>query len=323
MTESVAETNLSATGADVLRRKGKSFYWAGQLLTAEQLESAADLYQICRNIDDLVDEASTPNQAMAAERQLGEFHQALISRPTLADEPPNLYHQAELLLGEYPMALSALGDLVDTVRRDLDLVRVADQAELLRYCYGVAGTVGVMMTCLLNAREREKALPHAIDLGIAMQLTNISRDVLEDAQLNRLYLPADGAAGTIAPEDIVAGNRVARHSAWLGVRDLLDLSEAYYRSGWQGLGYLPFRARLAIAVAAKVYRQIGRQILQRGEQRYWQGRCVVGSAEKLRVSVGAVVQLAAGAISRQPIRHDHALHQGLTTSLKLRQPEKR
>jgi phytoene synthase len=323
MTESVAETNLSVTGADVLRRKGKSFYWAGQLLTAGQLESAADLYQICRSIDDLADEASTPAQAIAADRQLGEFHQALISRPTWVDENPSLYQQAALLLGEHPLALSALGDLVDTVRRDLDLVRVADQAELLRYCYGVAGTVGVMMTCLLNAREREKALPHAIDLGIAMQLTNISRDVLEDAHLNRLYLPADGAMSAIAPEDIVSGNRVARHSAWLGVRDLLDMSETYYRSGWQGLGYLPLRARLAIAVAAKVYRQIGRQILQRGEQRYWQSRCVVGAAEKLRVSAGAVVQLAAGAINRQPIRHDHTLHQNLTTSLKLHQPEKR
>lgn len=232
---------------------------------------------------------------------------------------------------EYAVVAAACCELIhnaslvhdDLLDGDLDLVRVADQAELLRYCYGVVGTVGVMMTCLLNAREREKALPHAIDLGIAMQLTNISRDVLEDAHLNRLYLPADGAGGTITPEDIVAGNRDARHQAWLGVRNLLGMSEAYYRSGWHGLGYLPFRARLAIAVAAKVYRQIGRQILQRGEQRYWQSRCVVGSAEKLRVSVAAVVQLAAGAINRQSIRHDHELHQGLITSLKLRQPEKR
>ncbi|MCL1483320.1 MAG: squalene/phytoene synthase family protein [Marinobacter sp.] len=88
MTDSVAETTRTATGADVLRRKGKSFYWAGQLLTAEQLESAAGLYQICRSIDDLADEASTPAQAMAADRQLGEFHQALMSRPTLTDEKP-------------------------------------------------------------------------------------------------------------------------------------------------------------------------------------------------------------------------------------------
>ena len=132
MTESVAEKNLSVSGADVLRRKGKSFYWAGQLLTAEQLESAAGLYQICRNIDDLADEASTPVQAMAADRQLGEFHQALVSRPTPTDETPVLYQQTALVLGEHPLALSALGDLVDTVRRDLDLVRVTSQAELLR-----------------------------------------------------------------------------------------------------------------------------------------------------------------------------------------------
>lgn len=311
----------STTGAEVLRRKGKSFYWAGQLLTTEQFRSASDLYRLCRNIDDLADEASTLTQVKVANQQLAEFHQALTSRPIVADNTSTLYQQAESLLGEHPLALSALGDLVDTVRQDLDLVRVGNQAELLRYCYGVAGTVGVIMTCLLNAREREKALPHAIDLGIAMQLTNISRDVLEDAYLNRLYLPSDGVAGTITPEDIVAGNRIARHKAWLGVRDLLGVAETYYQSGWQGLDYLPFRARLAIAVAAKVYRQIGRQILHRGEQRYWQSRCVVSSTEKLRVSVAAVVQLAAGTINRKSFEHDPALHQGLNTNLELRKPE--
>lgn len=323
MTGSVVAADLSGTGAEVLRRKGKSFYWAGQLLTGAQLERAADLYRLCRNIDDLADEASTTAQKIAAERQLWELQEALTSRPPPADGKTVLYQQAESLLGAHPLALSALADMVDTVRQDLGPVRFSGHAELLRYSYGVAGTVGVMMTCLLNAREREQALPHAIDLGIAMQLTNISRDVLEDAYLNRLYLPADGVAGMLAPKDIVAGDPLARHRAWLGVQELLGIAEVYYRSGWQGLGYLPFRARVAIAVAAKVYREIGQRILRNGEKHYWQSRCVVGPAQKLKVSVAAVVQLAGGAINRQPVRHDPALHQGLNTCLDLHRPEKR
>jgi phytoene synthase len=313
----------AGAGAEVLRRKGKSFYWAGQLLTGAQLDRAADLYRLCRNIDDLADEASTPAETLSADRQLRELHEALVSKRSLTDEKTALYEQAESLLGTDPMALNALADLVDTVRQDLGPVRLADRAELLRYGYGVAGTVGVMMTCLLKARERKEALPHAIDLGIAMQLTNISRDVLEDAHLNRMYLPANGVAGHLAPEDIIAGDQVARHRAWLGVRELLGIAEIYYRSGWQGLGYLPSRSRMAIAVAAKVYREIGQQILRRGEERYWQSRCVVGPAQKLKASAGAFVQLAAGAISRHPVRHDPALHQSLSIRFDLRPQEQR
>jgi phytoene synthase len=321
MSTSAIEPDVEAVGTDVLRRKGKSFYWAGQLLTGSQLERAANLYRLCRTIDDLADEASTPLETISADRQLRELHEALVSKHAPAGEKTALYQQAESLLGSDPIALGALADLVDTVRQDLSCVRLIDHAELLRYSYGVAGTVGVMMTCLLNAREQKQALPHAIDLGIAMQLTNISRDVLEDAHLSRLYLPANGMAGSLAPEDLIAGDQMARHRAWLGVRELLGIAEIYYRSGWQGLGYLPFRSRLAIAVAAKVYREIGQKILRRGEAHYWQSRCVVGPAQKLKASAEALVQLALGAISRHPVRHDPALHQSLRIHFDLHQQE--
>lgn len=292
------------TGAEVLRRKGKSFYWAGQLLSGPQLERAAELYQLCRKIDDLADEATTPAQVETADYKLGELHQALITRlgPTPSSSP--LYQQAEGLLGSDPVAMDALADLVQTARQDLGAVRVGDRDELIRYCYGVAGTVGIMMTCLLGARDREQALPHAVDLGIAMQLTNIARDVLEDAYLDRVYLPAGGPAGALAPEKIVAGDEPARHRAWLGVCDLLDTAESYYFSGWRGLEYLPFRARLAIAVAARVYRAIGKRILQRGEKDYWQNRCVVGPMQKFRESVVALAALAFGRFTRSARNSD-------------------
>jgi phytoene synthase len=317
MSETIAEGSLAATNTEVLRRKGKSFYWAGQLLTEQQLNNAAQLYQLCRNIDDIADEAVTVAQVKAADKQLGEFHQALVAKPMASATTSLLYQQAQSLFDVQPLALHALADLVNTVRQDLQLVRVSEHAALLRYCYGVAGTVGVMMTCLLGARQREKALPHAIDLGIAMQLTNISRDVLEDAHLNRMYLPADGIAGVIAPDAIIAANTLARHNAWLGVVDLLNLAEKYYKSGWQGLGYLPFRARLAIAVAAKVYRQIGQQILQKGEQQYWQSRSVIGLVQKLKLTVVALFQVALAAVSRQTTAHNKALHYHLNSSVKL------
>lgn len=287
------------SGADVLRRKGKSFYWAGQLLSGPQLERAGELYQLCRNIDDLADEATTPAQAQTADHRLRRLRESLVSGAVPDGSEKALYQQAEALLGNEPVAVNALVDLVDTVRQDLSVVRMASQGQLLNYCYGVAGTVGVMMTCLLGARDQAAALPHAVDLGIAMQLTNISRDVLEDAHLGRVYLPIEGAAGRLAPEQLIKGDPQARHRAWLGVCELLEAAENYYASGWRGLGYLPFRARLAIAVAARVYRAIGQRIRQRGEQRYWQGRCVVGPGRKLLESMEALVLLAVGSAGRQ------------------------
>ncbi|MFO7788084.1 MAG: squalene/phytoene synthase family protein, partial [Halospina sp.] len=192
------------------------------MLRGDQLASAAGLYSLCRGIDDLADEAVTPSQRVYAGDQLQALNEALAH-----DNPPTeplkpVYEQARDLLGGDPVAMEALQELIATVQQDLNPVHMTDHAELLQYCYGVAGTVGIMMGCLLGAEPRARALPHAIDLGIAMQMTNIARDVLEDAELGRIYLPAQGAAGTLHPGALVRGDVSSRHKAWLGVRELLS-----------------------------------------------------------------------------------------------------
>ena len=113
--------------------------------------------------------------------------------------------------------------------------------------------------------DDEQALGHAIDLGIAMQLTNIARDVLEDAEMGRRYLPASWV-GDLAPEQIVVLAKTPNDDAAVTVTNavsrLLTLADAYYKSGIAGLSYLPLRAHISIAVAALVYRQIGVQLAQ-------------------------------------------------------------
>lgn len=302
-------------GTEVLRRNGRSFYWAGQLLSGEQMARAANLYSLCRGIDDLADDALTDSEKFRAQQKLSRLEQALAEGRPPGGELDAVYLQAHQLVAGEPLALGALRDMIGTVQQDLEPVRVSSHPELLQYAYGVAGTVGVMMTCLLGARNRSRALPHAIDLGIAMQLTNMARDVLEDAHLGRVYLPASGAAGALAPEALVEGCPRSRNLAWRGVSELLLLAESYYRSGWQGLAYLPLRARLAIAVAARVYREIGQQILRRGEQCYWQRRSVVSPGLKLWVSAKALMQLMGEPMSPQRSYHDPDLHSGLDTCL--------
>ncbi len=305
----------SSTSAEVLRRNGRSFHWAGQLLSGHQLTNAASLYSLCRRIDDLADEAVTPSQRKSAGEQLQALNRALAQGEPPAEPLQPLYEQACELLAEDPVGLQALKELISTVQQDLKPVQLADQTELLQYCYGVAGTVGVMMSCLLGAEPRARALPHAIDLGMAMQMTNIARDVQEDAELGRVYLPAQGAAGALDPGALMDGHAPSRHQAWLGARELLAHAEAYYASGWQGLQYLPPRPRLAIAVAARLYREIGRRILRRGEATYWRGRSVVGPLRKVQVSLMTVVRLALAPPANTGSEHDARLHLGLTTCL--------
>jgi phytoene synthase len=303
----------------VLRRHGRSFYWAGQLLSPAQLEQAAGLYTLCRKIDDLADEATDDHGKAQADRLLSTLVQALRikqmpAEPLLAE----IYAPAQQLLADEPLACQALQDLIATMRTDLQQVRVTRLVDLVQYCYGAAGTVGVMMTHLLDAESRELALPHAIDLGIAMQMTNIARDVLEDAYLDRVYLPVSDGANGMSPQALIEDSGDARHSAWLGVCELLANAEAYYDSGRRGLGYLPLRPRLAIAVAADVYRDIGRQILHRGEAAYWQQRSVVSKPRKALLSALALGRLLVSnrvVGSKLQNQHKRQLHEGLLTCL--------
>ena len=170
---------------------------------------------------------------------------------------------------------------------DQNPTAVIDEAELLRYCHAVAGTVGLMMCRVLNCNE-PRADSFAIDLGIAMQLTNISRDVLEDAQMNRRYLPASWANFT--PEQIAEAGVNCQQPVAQAIDRLLDLSEQYYASAQLGIRLLPFRSRLAIAIALRVYRQIG-WVLKRRKMVWWRERVMVTSFEKVWLSLRSISDL--------------------------------
>ena len=143
-------------------------------------------------------------------------------------------------------------ELIAGMASDAETVRVADEAELLRYCYRAAGTVGLMMCRVLDARE-PAAAAHAVDLGIAMQLTNLCRDVADDARMGRRYLPAS-LVGDLPPGDLIEPSPALRPKVRAAVARLLALAELYYASGEAGLPFLPVRARAGILVAGRVYR---------------------------------------------------------------------
>ncbi|MGB1176241.1 MAG: phytoene/squalene synthase family protein, partial [Candidatus Puniceispirillaceae bacterium] len=216
------------------------------------------------------------------------------------------------LMAEKRFPAEVLVALIDGLLEDqLDMVALADEAALLRYAYRVAGTVGLLMCHVLDCHA-PAARAHAIDLGIAMQLTNIARDVLEDADMNRRYIPGDWVGGA-TPADILAAAQAPGSDVHADVTNavarLLDIAETFYASGAQGYRYLPWRAHLSIAIAARVYRQIGVQLLATGCA-WHQGRQVTSGTTKLRCSAVALASLGTRFGAAEGC-HDQRLHLAL------------
>jgi 15-cis-phytoene synthase len=284
----------------ILATHARSFRWAAAFLPADRRDDAAVLYAFCRAADDAVDEAPNRDQAAAA---LGELAHGID-----AGGPPVASALREVSLRR-GIALDAARQLVEGLSGDLEPVCIADDEALLRYCYHAAGTVGVLMSPLLGVGDPH-ALPHAVDLGIAMQLTNICRDVAEDAARGRVYLPRRRLerAGT-SPEAILAGRAEPDRVAAV-VLDLLDLADDYYRSADAGMRFISARARLAIVVASRIYRAIGWRLRRAGGDAL-AGRTVVPGYEKLLwVFVAIAIWLSMG-LSRRHQAHRAELHRAL------------
>ena len=267
----------------VLAFRARSFRWASAFLSQAQRQRVAGLYAFCRAVDDLVDADWVSPEA---KRDLDRLQAALSAEPNGESLWPEGYLWFRELCIENGIDFAVVRDLLLGMRSDLDLVRVQSDQELLRYCYRAAGTVGLMMCSVLGVRD-PRALRHAVHLGIAMQLTNISRDVREDADAGRVYLPAERlAAYGVASEQLVEG--VADPEAVsLVVSDVLGLAERYYRSGDAGMRFLPARARWAVLVASRLYRGIGRRLRRRNASNPLRGRVVVPWFEKVGLVTAA------------------------------------
>lgn len=280
---------------NVLAQHGKSFRFAGRFLGRQQLKDCARLYRFCRFIDDLVDESTNP---AFMRTQLKRIQQD-IERGQSHD--PVLHDFIDLSIG-YNMDQAVINELINGIASDLNSVLVGDTTQLLRYCYRVAGTVGLLMCDVLGVTDA-RARAHAIDLGIGMQLTNIARDVREDAAIGRRYIPADWI-GAISPRILIESDSPLGGTLSFGVKRLLLMAEGYYCSGQQGLRYLPSRARLAIAIAANVYREIG-SVLREIDFDIWGGRARVSFFRKIRVAIATTL----GQFRQQPYApHDQKLH---------------
>lgn len=278
MSGTLSHSEAAEHADTVLSNKGRSFHWARHLLGKKHAERATRLYAFCRYLDDLADEASCTSVARAKIESARE--EILCGRSLDASLSDGL-----ALAQECAIPIGPILDLVSGTSSDLERVRIRDLDELTRYCYRVAGTVGLMM-CRVLGVESPAAFPHAIDLGMAMQLTNICRDVVEDAVMGRRYIPAT-LVGDLSPEELIHPDSVVRAKVTAAIITLLQLADKYYKSGEAGLCYLPLRARGAILVASRVYRGIGTALLARKGD-CWSERSMVSPREKAFLSLAAL-----------------------------------
>ncbi|MFK7989477.1 MAG: phytoene/squalene synthase family protein [Sandaracinaceae bacterium] len=240
-----------------LARGSKSFAAASRLLPSRLRDPVAAFYAFCRVSDDAVDESDNPKAALAAlEKRLDK-----IMAGTPSSHPAD--RGLSWVVTSHDLPRAPLDALLEGYAWDVEGRRYRTVAELRGYCARVASSVGVFMTRLMGVRD-PAVLARAADLGVAMQLTNIARDVGEDARAGRLYLPTEDLVHEgIDPDAWLADPRFDSRVGVVVCR-LLDHAEGLYRRSERGVPYLPKDCRLAIAAARYIYADIGRVIRAQG-----------------------------------------------------------
>ena len=235
---------------EIARVHSKSFSLSLQFLPREKRRAVRAVYAFCRTADDIVDRDALPDERLAAiDVWEGELHAAYAGRATA----PILVAFADAA-ARYDVPLRAALDLLRGARMDVTVNRYATYEDLRSYCYLVASTVGVLVTPILGALD-EYALPDAIALGHAMQLTNILRDVGEDARMNRIYLPAEEMERFGYGEaDLFAGRVDERFAALM--RFQIERARQLYRDAEPGIARLEPESRYAVRLALHLYRSI-------------------------------------------------------------------
>ena len=261
----------------------KSFNWAGFFLPKKTYEKCSALYDFCREADNIADDE---NKIEIKKDKFIKFRNNFVNKNY--DDPviKNMWD----LINEFSISTKIVDDLFEGINSDIkENVKLNSKKELLIYSYRVAGTVGLMMAKILNV-HKEQSLKSAIDLGIAMQLTNISRDVMEDKKSNRFYI----------------------NESFEDIKTTIELSEKFYENSFYSIKEIPLSFRFSILVARRVYRKIGYKILnkQNIENYKKSGKIYVSNIEKIIetfLSIFDLIKLSLINKNDDNINHDHNL----------------
>ena len=261
----------------------KSFSWAGYFLPKKTFDRCSALYDFCRVADNIADDdGEIENKKKKFDKFINDFNQKKFDDPIIK----NMWG----LIEEFKISLKIVQDLLIGIKSDIkDKVKLHSKKDLLIYSYRVAGTVGLMMAKILKVNKKA-SLKSAIDLGIAMQLTNISRDVIEDSKNNRFYI----------------------NENFEEISSTLNLANTFYENSFYSIKDIPISFRFSILVARRVYRKIGHKILGKKNLENYQnsGKIYVSNIEKVIetfLSIFDLLKLSFSYKKDDQIQHDHDL----------------
>ncbi len=261
----------------------KSFNWAGFFLPKKTYKNCSYLYNFCRVVDNIADdEDEIEIKKIKFQKFVNDFKQKNFENPVIQ----NMWN----IINEFNISLEIIYDLFDGIESDIKQnVKIDTRKDLLIYCYRVAGTVGLMMAKILNVSKKQ-SLKSAIDLGIAMQLTNISRDVIEDSKKNRSY---------------INGN-------FKEINSTIELADTFYENSFYSIREIPLSFRFSILVARRIYRKIGYKILKKKtfENYSKSGKIYVSNFEKVLETILSIYDLIILSLLNKnddQIEHDHLL----------------
>ena len=241
-------------GKSYLSVYAKSFSWAGFFLPKETFKKCSALYDFCRVADNIADDnEKIENKEKKFNHFENDFNQKNFDNPVIK----NMWN----LIEEFNISLKVVQDLLTGIKSDIkERVKLNSKKDLLLYSYRVAGTVGLMMAKILKVNKKN-SLKSAIDLGIAMQLTNISRDVIEDSENNRFYID----------------------KSFEEISSTINLADTFYKNSFYSIKDIPISLRFSILVARRIYRKIGHKILNKKNLENYQnsGKIYVTNIEKL------------------------------------------
>ena len=261
----------------------KSFSWAGFFLPKKTLKKCSTLYDFCRVADNIADDLE---ELVNKEKKFNQFENDFNNKKLNDPVIKNMWG----LMEEFNISVKIVQDLLIGIKSDIKVkVKFNSRKDLLIYSYRVAGTVGLMMAKILKVNKKS-SLRSAIDLGIAMQLTNISRDVIEDSENNRFYINKNF-------EEILS---------------TINLADTFYENSFYSIKEIPFSFRFSILVARRIYRKIGYKILNKKNLENYQnaGKIYVSNLEKGLETFLAILDLIKLSLTSKKddqIRHDHIL----------------
>ena len=261
----------------------KSFSWAGYFLPKKTFNKCSALYDFCRVADNIADDdGEIESKKKKFDQFENDFNQKKFDDPVIK----NMWD----LIEEFKISLIIVQDLLNGIKSDIkDKVKLNCKKDLLIYSYRVAGTVGLMMAKIMKVNKKS-SLNSAIDLGIAMQLTNISRDVIEDSKNNRFYI----------------------NENFEEISSTINLADTFYKNSFYSIKDIPISFRFSILVARRVYRKIGHKILSKKNLENYQnsGKIYVSSTEKALetfLSIFDLIKLSFSYKKDDQIQHDHNL----------------